>query len=62
MRAKTDPLEGVNLLEIAPVRLAAWEEKEGRVVLKRPPARGHGLRLLLRRMSHALSASRIRLD
>jgi hypothetical protein len=55
-------LEGVNLLGLAPVRLADWEEVEGRVVVLRPPPTTRGLRGLLDRFFHRMSASRIRLD
>lgn len=55
-------LQGVNLLDISPVRLAQWEQAGERVVLLRPqPVRG-GLKGLLGRISYTLSASRIRLD
>ena len=55
-------LQDVNLLDLAPVRQAQWEEAGERVVLHRPrPARG-GLKGLLGRISYSLSASRIRLD
>ena len=30
--SKVDPLAGVNLLDLAPVRVASWEEKEERVI------------------------------
>lgn len=55
-------LERVNLLELAPVRIAAWREVGERVVLHRPPARGRGLRGLLERISCWLAPARIRLD
>jgi hypothetical protein len=57
-----DQLEGVNLLELAPVRLASWQEKDGRVVLERPRPSGRGVGAWWDRVSHALSARRIRLD
>lgn len=55
-------LEGVNLLGLAPVRLAAWEEEDGRVVVLRPEPTTRGLRGLLDRFFHRMSAHRIRLD
>ena len=55
-------LEGVNLLGLAPFRVADWEEVEGRVVVLRPPPGTPGLRGALDRFFHKLSASRIRLD
>ncbi len=61
-RDRSDDLEGVNLLELAPTRVAEWKEIGGRVVLHRPtPTRG-GPAGLLDRLLHALSARRIRLD
>jgi hypothetical protein len=61
-KKREDELEGTNLLGLAPVRLADWEEVGGRVVVLRPPPRTRGLRGGLDRFFHRLSASRIRLD
>ncbi len=55
-------LEGVNVLELRPVRRAAWEETEERVVLLRPPPSTRGIRGLVDRLLFHLSARRIRLD
>jgi len=55
-------LEGVNLLGLAPRRAAEWDEVEDRVVLRRPPPRGRGLRWLGDWLLCQLSARRIRLD
>jgi hypothetical protein len=55
-------LEGINLLGLAPFRVADWEEVGGRVVVLRPPPRTRGLRGVLDRFFHRMSASRIRLD
>lgn len=55
-------MEGVNLLSLIPMRMAEWEESEGRIVLLRPPPSTTGFRGLLDRFFHKLSASRIRLD
>lgn len=55
-------LEGVNLLGLAPVRFAKWEEVEGKVILLRPKPTTRGPRGLLDRFFHRMSASRIRLD
>ncbi len=55
-------MEQVNLLEIAPVRLAEWEEIEGRVVVHRPLPPARGLRRLWERFVFELAAKRIRLD
>jgi hypothetical protein len=55
-------LEGVNLLGLAPLRYAEWEEEEGRVVVLRPEPTVRGLKGLLERFFHRMSAKRIRLD
>jgi hypothetical protein len=56
-------LEEVNVLELAPRRLAEWEEEEGgRVVVLRPSPATRGLGGLVDRILHQLSARRIRLD
>lgn len=55
-------LNGVNLLGLAPFRIAEWEEVEGRVVVLRPHPTTRGLRGVLDRFFHKMSASRIRLD
>ena len=62
MRFRHDKLEDVNLLELAPVRAAAWEEVDDRVVVRRPAPARRGLRGLLDRLLHVLSVGRIRLD
>ena len=59
---KHDPLERVNLLDLAPIRLAEWEEKEGRVVVRRPSPRSRGFRGALDRVLHGLSPRKLRLD
>jgi hypothetical protein len=61
-RGKEKELAGVNLLGLAPRRLAGWEEVGGRVVVIRPMPFTRGLRGLLDRFLHQLSAERIRLD
>jgi hypothetical protein len=61
-RAREKELEGVDLMGLAPFRLADWEEVDGRVVLVRPPPRTPGLRGSVDRVLHRLSANRIRLD
>ncbi len=55
-------LQDVNLLNLAPVRLAQWEQAGERIVLHRPRPQEGGLKGLLRRIAFSLSASRIRLD
>ncbi|MFH1764728.1 MAG: PqqD family protein [Gemmatimonadota bacterium] len=65
LRKKTNrerELEGVNLLGLAPLRIADWEEVEGRVVMLRPKPFSVGLRGLMDRFFHRMSANRIRLD
>ncbi len=61
-KQKEKALEGVNLLGLAPLRLAEWEEVGGRVVVLRPEPGSTGLRGLLDRFFHRMSANRIRLD
>jgi len=61
-RRRVDELETVNLLEVSPVRLAAWTEKEGQVVIARPKLFRTGLLGLVDHLLHLLSAKRIRLD
>ena len=55
-------LEGVNLLGLAPFRSSGWEEVDGRVVILRPRPTSRGLRGVLDRFFHRMSANRIRLD
>jgi hypothetical protein len=59
---RPDPLQGINLLEIAPVRLASWREDGDRVVVERPPPAGRGLRRLVDQVGFLLAARRLRLD
>ncbi len=60
--SKASPLEGINLLELAPLRLADWEEIDGQAVLLRPRPSASGLERLLETVSYRLSVRRIRLD
>lgn len=55
-------LEQVNLLELAPVRIAPWTLAGERVVLHRPPPRSRGFTGLGERVSCWLAPARIRLD
>ena len=50
------------LLTLKPVPLASWEERDGRVVLRRPIPEGRGLRGWLERAAAFLSSPTIRLD
>ena len=47
---------------LAPLRVARWEEADGRVVVLRPEPTSRGIRGLLDRFFHRMSAQRIRLD
>ena len=55
-------LEGINLLELAPVRTAAWSERGERVVVERPKPTGWTPAALFERLACALSVQRMRLD
>jgi len=57
-----DPLAAVNVLALRPVRLAEWDDREGRVVLHRPEPTTRGLRGVRDRLLYHLAARRIRLD
>ena len=59
---RVDPLEGVNLLHVHPVREAEWHEEEDIVVLQRRPPRGKGLSGIGTRVDHWLGTPRLRLD
>ena len=61
-RKKPSPLEGVNLLDLAPAPVAEIEEREGKVVLLRPKPRTRGLRGLSDRITTFMSAPKVRLD
>ena len=61
-RQREKDLEGVNLLGLAPRRLAEWEEVDGKVVVLRPAPVTTGLRGLMDGFFHRMSARRIRLD
>jgi hypothetical protein len=61
-KSREAELEGVNLMGLAPSRMADWEEVEGRVVILRPPSALHGARGLVDRFLNRMSAQRVRLD
>lgn len=62
-RKKEGPFAGVNLLEVAPVRVAEWTENEGgKVVVDRPLPRSKGLRRLGDLITHYMASPKIRLD
>ena len=50
------------LLELRPVPLAPWEERDGRVLLRRPRPETPGIRGLLERIAAFLSSPTILLD
>ncbi len=51
-----------NLLEMTPLRVAAWQEVEDRVVVERPRSSVRGLRGVGEWLSYVLSMRKIRLD
>ena len=61
-KKREEELEGVNLMGLAPFRIAEWEEVDGRVVVLRPYPATRGVRGILDRFFHRMSANRIRLD
>lgn len=62
MARRRDPLEGVDLLGLAPERLAGWHEQGDRIVVERPLPRVRGLRSLMLRVSFLTGVKRLRLD
>ena len=63
MARRADPLAGVNLLDLRPVRTADWsEDGEGRVVVERSSPRERGLSGLRARFDQWLATPRVRLD
>jgi hypothetical protein len=61
-RSQEKELEGVDLMGLAPFRMAEWDEVDARVIVVRPAPTTWGPRGLLDRFLHRMSASRIRLD
>lgn len=61
-KEREEELGGVNLMGLAPFRIAEWEEVDGRVVVLRPYPATRGVRGILDRFFHRMSANRIRLD
>ena len=59
---RPDELESVNLLEMAPVRLADWKERGDRVVVVRPRPTRSGVSGMIDRVLYLMSARRIRMD
>ncbi len=61
-RRRKDELAALNLLEIRPVRVAEWEERDERVIVHRPLPKTTSLRRLVDRLLFEMSTRRIRLD
>jgi hypothetical protein len=61
-RSKKDPLGEINLLELAPVRVARWRQVEDRVVVERPKPRARFPRILLEWLLHLMAVKSLRLD
>lgn len=61
-RRRAQALEKINLLELVPNRLAAWQEADGRVVIERPKPGGSGWRGFVEWLRYRLAVRRIRLD
>ncbi|MBK5099057.1 MAG: PqqD family protein [Gemmatimonadetes bacterium] len=59
---RVDPLEGVNLLHVHPVREAEWHDEDDTVVLQRRRPRERGLSGIGARVDHWLGTPRLRLD
>lgn len=62
MLRRRDPLAGIDLLGLAPERLAGWHEVGDRIVVERPLPRVRGLRSLMLRVSFLTGVKRLRLD
>jgi hypothetical protein len=56
------PLEGVNLLELAPARVAEWEEVGDRIVVHRPRPNGPWPARAVHWLLYLMAPRRIRLD
>jgi hypothetical protein len=61
-RLTREALDQINLLEIAPVRLAEWEEEKGRLSVIRPKPARRGIGALLPWLQYWLAVPRLRLD
>ena len=59
-RRKTKELEQINLMVLAPVRLAPWTEVDGKVVIERPKPTGPGR--IHEKMRYWLAVRKIRLE
>lgn len=61
-RRRQKLLEEVNVLELVPVRRAAWVEKEGRVVIERPKPTRRSPAALFEWLGYYMSMRKVRLD
>jgi hypothetical protein len=61
-RLKKEDLKKINLLEIAPRRMAEWEEHEDHIVVIRPVPTSKGLMRFVNRLLYEMSSKRIKLD
>jgi hypothetical protein len=61
-RRRQDKLANLNLVDVRPVRVAEWEERDGRITVHRPLPKTTGLRRLVDRLLFEMSTRRIRLD
>jgi hypothetical protein len=61
-RLKKEDLKNINLLDIAPRRVAEWEEFEDYIVVVRPMPRSKGFRRAVNRLLYEMSSKRIKLD
>jgi hypothetical protein len=61
-RLTREDLEQINLLKIAPVRLAEWEEEKGSLTIIRPKPARRGIGATLQWLQYWLAMPRMRLD
>ena len=61
-RRRRSHLEGVNLLDVCPVRQADWREDEELVILTRRHPRARGQKGLAARLDHWLATPHLKLD
>jgi hypothetical protein len=62
IRKRRSRFDGVNLLELRPLRQAGWRDEDGVVMLTRRHPRQRGQRGLLARVDHWLATPRLKLD
>ncbi|MGD8726043.1 MAG: PqqD family protein [Gemmatimonadales bacterium] len=61
-RLTKEDLRKLNVLDIAPRRLAEWEEHEDHIVVIRPIPEGGGLKRWVNRLLYEMSSKRLKLD